>query len=186
MNIVSTQVPPCRGDRGRPRPRRLREHGYHYSQLTGKRYFRAPIDTYPLSIVRVDGSDPCVAPVLVDPGLRKIAVQGLPRRREPSGEQREISLDVKPCTRYYLVAVKPNGLASDFTVRVDYEEPVPGCTPLPWSASRMTTPLLEVRNLRVEFPDRAAARCSRWTTSRSTSRRARSSASSANPAPASR
>ena len=46
---------------------------------------------------------------------------------------------------------------------------------------RMTDPLLEVRHLRVEFPPRGAARCSRSTTSPSTSRPARSSAWSANP-----
>ena len=28
---------------------------YHYSQLSGTRYYRVPIDTYPVSIVRVDG-----------------------------------------------------------------------------------------------------------------------------------
>ena len=25
---------------------------YHYSQLSGTRYYRAPIDTYPVSIIR--------------------------------------------------------------------------------------------------------------------------------------
>jgi len=102
---------------------------YHYSQLVGKRYFLAPIDTYTVSIVRVDGRDTVLRPVLVDPGLRKIVVQGPPGGVGGQGEQREISLDVRPCTRYYLVAVRPNRLASDFTVRVDYEESVPGCTP---------------------------------------------------------
>jgi hypothetical protein len=102
---------------------------YHYSQLYGTRYQRAPIDTYPVTIVRVDGKDTPFQPVLVDPGLRKIAVQGPPGGAFHLGEEREISLDVRPCTRYYLVAVRPNRLASDFTVRIDYEEPVGGCTP---------------------------------------------------------
>jgi hypothetical protein len=106
---------------------------YHYSQLYGTRYQRAPIDTYPVTIVRVDGKDTPFRPVLVDPGLRKIAVQGPPGAAAHLGEEREISLDVRPCTRYYLVAVRPNRLASDFTVRVDYEEPVGGCTPPPRS-----------------------------------------------------
>ena len=52
------------------------------------------------------------------------------------GEQREISLDVRPCTRYYLVAVRANKLASDFDVRIDYEEPVGGCTPPATSGSQ--------------------------------------------------
>ena len=101
---------------------------YHYSQLVGKRYFRAPIDTYDVSIVRVDGKDTAFRPVLVDPGVRKIVVQGPPGGAGGPGQEREISLDVRPCTRYYLVAVRPNKLASDFDVRVDYTEPVGGCT----------------------------------------------------------
>ena len=102
---------------------------YHYSQLFGKRYHRAPIDTYDVTIVRVDGKDTLQRPVLVDPGMRKVVVQGPPGGAARLGEQREIALDVRPCTRYYLVAHRANKLASDFDVRVDYEEPVGGCTP---------------------------------------------------------
>ncbi len=102
---------------------------YHYSQLVGKRYFRAPIDTYDVSILRVDGKDTVIRPVLVDPGVRKIVVQGPPGAARVPGLEREISLDVRPCTRYYLVAVRPNRLGSEFDVRVEYEESVSGCTP---------------------------------------------------------
>ncbi|HEY4957529.1 MAG TPA: hypothetical protein VII31_06905 [Caldimonas sp.] len=102
---------------------------YHYSQLYGYRYHRTPIDTYSVTIVRVDGKDTVLRPVLVDPGPRKIVVQGPPGGTKGIGQEREIDLNVEPCTRYYLVAVKENRLASDFTVRVDYQEPVGGCTP---------------------------------------------------------
>ena len=102
---------------------------YHYSQLVGRRHFRAPIDTYDVTILRVDGKDTVLRPVLVDPGVRKIVVQGPPGGTRGPGLEREISLNVLPCTRYYLVAVRTNRLASDFDVRVDYEEPVGGCTP---------------------------------------------------------
>ena len=102
---------------------------YHYSQLLGKRYFRAPIDTYDVTIVRVDGKDTLLRPVLVDPGIRKVVVQGPPGGAYSLGEEREISLDVRPCTRYYLVAVRQNRLAADFDIRIDYQEPVGGCTP---------------------------------------------------------
>ncbi|MEP6740771.1 MAG: hypothetical protein ABJA61_10355 [Caldimonas sp.] len=101
---------------------------YHFSQLVGKRYFRAPIDTYSVSVVRVDGKDNVFRPALVDPGLRQVTVQGPPGGAGGVGEQRTIALNVAPCTRYYLVAVKTNTLASDFSVRVDYQEPVSGCT----------------------------------------------------------
>ncbi len=117
---------------------------YHYSQLSGTRYFRVPIDTYPVSILRVDGQESLTAPLtrlrvenrdgysrpyaLVDPGLRQVTVQGPPGGAGGVGETRTVPLEIAPCTRYYLVAVKTNPLASDFAVRVDYQEPVSGCT----------------------------------------------------------
>ncbi len=102
---------------------------YHFSQLYGKRYFPTSIDTYPVSIVSVDGkSSPSFKPTLVDPGLRQITVQGPPGGANLA-QQKTLDLEVAPCTRYYLVAVKQNRLESDFTVRIDYQEPVSGCTP---------------------------------------------------------
>ena len=118
---------------------------YHFSQLSGTRYYRVPIDTYPVSIVRVDGKDTLFGPLsavraegkdayqrpfsLVDPGLHQITVQGPPGGAGGVGETSTVPIEIAPCTRYYLVAVKTNKLASDFTVRVDYQEPVSGCTP---------------------------------------------------------
>jgi hypothetical protein len=106
--------------------------GYHYSQLDGRRYHLAPIDTYPLLVTKVDGKSTMPStPVLVDPGPRVVAVQTLTDPVHRTGEERTINLDVKPCTHYYLVAVKSNRLASDYSVKVDHEQPVPGCTPPP-------------------------------------------------------
>jgi hypothetical protein len=102
---------------------------YHFSQIYGSRYFRTPIDTYPVSIVRVDGKDNVFKPALVDPGLRQITVQGPPGGAKGYGDQKTLALEVAPCTRYYLVAVKQNALDANFAVRVDYQEPVSGCTP---------------------------------------------------------
>ena len=104
---------------------------YHYSQLLGERYHRATIDTYPVMVVRVDGRDTTRRPALVEPGRHDISVQGPPGGSGGLGEVRTITMEVAPCTRYYLVAVKPQSLASDFTVRVDHQEPVSGCTPPP-------------------------------------------------------
>lgn len=104
--------------------------GYHWSQLSGQRYYRVPIDTYDVTIVRVDGkTTPFVAPTLIEPGRRQVEVQGPPGGTLTIGEVRSITLDVAPCTRYYLVAQKANALSSDFAVRVDHREPVAGCTP---------------------------------------------------------
>ncbi len=102
---------------------------YHFSQIVGSRYFKTNIDTYPVSINEVDGRSYLgTAPVLVDPGMRQIVVQGPPTVVDLRLTQ-TFELDVKPCTRYYLVAVKASPLDNDFTVRVDFDQPVAGCTP---------------------------------------------------------
>jgi hypothetical protein len=98
-----------------------------YSQLYGTRYYRTPIDTYPVAVISVDGEHFLREPVQIDPGLRRVTVQGPPTVAQHYGRQQTITLDVKPCTRYYLVAQKANRLSSQYSVMVDHEEPVPGC-----------------------------------------------------------
>ena len=99
-----------------------------FSQLDGHRYHQVPIDTYSVVILRVDGRDTLDNPVFIAPGLRHVTVQGPSDVVRRFGEQRSIDLNVAPCTRYYLVAVKPNRLLPDFSVKVDYEEPIGGCS----------------------------------------------------------
>ena len=99
-----------------------------YGQIYGQKYYKAPINTHSVQIVRVDDRDTLDSPTYVEPGVRKVTVQGPPDGAHRFGEQRTIDLNVAPCTRYYLVAVKPNRLLTDFTVKVDYQEPIGGCS----------------------------------------------------------
>ncbi len=94
-----------------------------FSQLVGERYFVTNIDTYPLSIAAVDGSSSTISPKFVEPGVRQLLLQG---PGGPAGIPPLVSytLDVKPCTRYYIVAVKANPLDTTFTPRVDFEQPL--------------------------------------------------------------
>lgn len=104
---------------------------YHFAQVVGTRYWKTNIDTYPVSINSIDGRDYIgTAPILMDPGLRTIVVQGPPTFVDLK-ETQTIQLDAKPCVKYYLVAVKPAPLLNEFAVRIDYEEPIAGCTPPP-------------------------------------------------------
>jgi hypothetical protein len=106
--------------------------GYSYSELDGSRYHRTPIDTYPVQIVEVDGkSTPLTGPVLVEPGRHVVTVATAPSAVRRFGEERSTTLDVAPCTRYNLVAVKANALATDFKIAIDHQEPVAGCTAPP-------------------------------------------------------
>src|SRR4051812_17915943 len=103
--------------------------GYHYSQLDGKKYIQTNIDTYPLQVTAVDGkSTALTGPVLVEPGAHQVAVQTFPHKLHRLCVERTLPLDVRPCTHYYIVAGKATPISSDYSVKVDYQEPVPGCT----------------------------------------------------------
>ena len=91
------------------------------------RYFRAPIDTYDAILISIDGKSTTQRPALIDPGQRTIVVQGLPAAGFHYGEQRAITLDVKPCMRYWIAARKDNRLSQDFQPFIDYAEPISGC-----------------------------------------------------------
>lgn len=93
------------------------------SQLIGERYFLTNLDTYPLDIASVDGSSSTVTPKFVEPGVRRLVLRGPPGGAGVSAVE-SFTLDVKPCTRYYLVAVKANPLDTQFTPRVDFEQPL--------------------------------------------------------------
>jgi hypothetical protein len=98
-----------------------------FSYIDSNRYFRATLDTYSVIVLDVDGKSDLRNPVIVDPGRRVIRVQGPPAAGFNRGEMRTLTLDVKPCVRYYLKAVKKNPLEQDFTPEVDYEEEIAGC-----------------------------------------------------------
>lgn len=98
-----------------------------YSELYGTRYYQTPIDTYPVAVISVDGEHFLRQPARIEPGPHRVTVQALPTVAQHFGKQQTITLEVKPCTRYYLVAQKPNRLSTTYTVQVDHEEPVPGC-----------------------------------------------------------
>lgn len=105
---------------------------YSYSRLVGTRYYRAPIDTYPLQILRVDRQEAPLNPrdwTLVEPGTRTVVVATYPSPIDRVGNEKSIEMKIEPCTQYHLVAVKANRLSHDYEVRVDHQEPVPGCKP---------------------------------------------------------
>jgi hypothetical protein len=102
--------------------------GPTFSQLLGERYFVTTLDTYPLLISSVDGQSSTLSVQYVEPGMRRLVLQGPPGASGVS-VLRVFELQVKPCTRYYIVAVKASPLDSEFTPRVDFEQALAGCRP---------------------------------------------------------
>jgi hypothetical protein len=99
-----------------------------FSYIDGNRYFKADYHSYSVIVLDIDGRSDMRNPVMVEPGRKVIRVQGPPATGFPQGEIRALTLDVKPCTRYYLKAVKKNPVEQDFVPQVDYQEPIAGCT----------------------------------------------------------
>jgi hypothetical protein len=97
------------------------------SYVQAGRYFRAHIDTYDAILISIDGKSTTQRPAVIDPGQRTIVVQGLPTAGFHYGEQRAMTLDVKPCMRYWIAARKDNKLSQDFQPYIDYAEPIAGC-----------------------------------------------------------
>lgn len=93
------------------------------SQLLGERYILTNIDTYPVQIVSVDGASSTVSPQRVEPGRRELLLRGPPGGAGFSAVE-SFTLDVQPCTRYYIVAVKANPLDTNFTPRIDHAMPL--------------------------------------------------------------
>ena len=99
----------------------------NFSYIDGNRYFKAEMNSHSVIVLDIDGRSYIQNPVMVEPGVRVIRVQGPAAPGFRFGEDRTITLDVKPCTRYYLKAVTPNAISQEFTPMVDFEEPIAGC-----------------------------------------------------------
>lgn len=98
--------------------------------LHGERWHKAELNTFDVIVISVDGThyiERRDRPVMIEPGLRKIVVQGPPVTGFTFGEQRTLVLDAKPCTRYWLEAKKAGPLTQDFEPRVNFQEPLAGC-----------------------------------------------------------
>ncbi|MCS7100242.1 MAG: hypothetical protein NZL99_00950 [Burkholderiaceae bacterium] len=100
-----------------------------FSQLDGRRWSRAELNTYDVIVISVDGEHHVQreAPILVKPGRRTIVVQGPPAAGFRFGEQRTLVLDVEPCMHYWLEAKKAGPLTQEFEPRVNRKEPIAGC-----------------------------------------------------------
>src|ERR1700741_2941245 len=73
-----------------------------FSYLEGRRWHRAEMNAYDATIISVDGKHYLYQrPVRIDPGQRKIVVQGPPAAGFSYGEQRTIDMNVEPCKRYW-------------------------------------------------------------------------------------
>ena len=67
-----------------------------------------------------------VTPFRVAPGKYRVVVQS-PVHNRFRGSEKDMTLDIAPCKRYYINAQFDNPVSPDWTPVVDYVETITGC-----------------------------------------------------------
>lgn len=86
---------------------------------------RASSTLAPLTILSVDGKSYRSNPVQVAPGMRSVVLQWGPG----PNPNRQYSIPVEPCTRYFLAAERESVTARTWEMKIVSTEPVAACDP---------------------------------------------------------
>jgi hypothetical protein len=101
--------------------------GPTWSELSGARYTRVnPDRTEAILVSAGDEAIGSATPFLVAPGTYRVVVQS-PVHNRFRGSEKDITLDVAPCRRYYINAQFDNPVSPDWTPVIDYVETIAGC-----------------------------------------------------------
>ncbi len=103
--------------------------GPTWSEITGQRYNVTIANRRPAIIDRVDdrGSFPNPNMIRVEPGLRRLVVQGPAPGWAGGPPLHVMMLDVEPCKRYYINAQFTSPIQREWTPVVDFVESIGGC-----------------------------------------------------------
>lgn len=103
--------------------------GPTWSELTGQRFNVTIPNRRPAIIDRVDDQGSFTSPnmIRVEPGMRRLVVQGPAPGWAGGPPLHVMMLNVEPCKRYYINAQFQNTITQEWTPVVDYIEPVAGC-----------------------------------------------------------
>lgn len=103
--------------------------GPTWSEVSGERYNRAIVNRQPAVIESIDGNSAFpTRPIKIEPGRHVIIITGVSQRPWPGGGTlKTMTLDLKPCMRYYLNAQFQNPVDRNYTPVIDFIEPIAGC-----------------------------------------------------------
>jgi hypothetical protein len=98
------------------------------SYLYGERYNRTNIHTFATIITAIDGESTAqrAVPVPIEPGQHVISLATAPVAGFRIPQTRDISLNVEPCKRYFIVAERDNRLQQNWRPLVDYVDDAGG------------------------------------------------------------
>ena len=103
--------------------------GPTWSEITGQRFNVTIPYRRPAVIDRVDdqGSFPSPNMIRVEPGMRRLVVQGPAPGWAGGPPLHVMMLNVEPCKRYYINAQFQNTITQEWTPVVDFIESISGC-----------------------------------------------------------
>ena len=107
--------------------------GPTWSEVTGRRFHVATMNTSPILINLIDGNGafPSApgAPIWIEPGRRRMTLTAVPLSAGWTGGTDLVEFDLlaEPCKRYYIVARFENPLGPSFTPFIDEIETIAGC-----------------------------------------------------------
>ena len=107
--------------------------GPTWSEVTGRRFHVATMNTSPILINLIDGTGAVPsapgAPIWIEPGRHRMTVTAVPLSAGWTGgtDLVEFELLAEPCKRYYIVARFENPLGPSYTPVVDEIETIAGC-----------------------------------------------------------
>jgi hypothetical protein len=100
--------------------------GPTWSEVTGTRYLRATMNRAPAIIKSVDGRNYTDRIVKIEPGKRMVVVQS-PARKGFQGSNKNMTMEIAPCKRYYINAQFDSSVGPEWKPVVAYVESIPGC-----------------------------------------------------------
>jgi hypothetical protein len=103
--------------------------GPTWSELSGDRYYNTTTPDRRVGIIiKVDDRGAFgQRPIKVDPGPHRIVMESPNHGQFRGGDQREMTLNLEPCKRYFLNSQFNNPVTPDWKPVVDYVEPIAGC-----------------------------------------------------------
>lgn len=103
--------------------------GPTWSELTGQRFNTTIVNRRPAIIDRVDNQGAFTDPrmIRVDPGMRRLVVQGPAPGWAGGPPLHVMMLNVEPCKRYFINAQFANTITQEWAPVVDHVESIGGC-----------------------------------------------------------
>jgi hypothetical protein len=103
--------------------------GPTWSEISGSHYYNTTTPDRRIGIiVKVDDRGAFgQTPIKVEPGVHRIVMESPNHGTFRGGLQRELTLNLEPCKRYFLNSQFKDPVQPDWTPVVDYVETIAGC-----------------------------------------------------------